>query len=50
MDAGVGAFTFIDGTGIFEDYVGEKCKYAVNYFEEALFTVSKCQKWFFTCY
>ncbi len=44
MDAGIGASTYIDGNGIFEDYIGAKCKYAVNYFEEALFAVNKCKK------
>ena len=44
MDAGTGAFTYIDGNGIYKDLIGVTCKYAINYFENVFFEVDRCKK------
>ena len=44
MVAGTGKYVIIDGTGLFKDYIGAECTYAVSYFRDALFDVDKCSK------
>ena len=37
QDAGVGVFTYVDGTGKFERLIGRKCNLAVRYIDEFTF-------------
>ena len=42
MQIGVGVATYIFGTGKYKKYIGLKCPYAVNYFEDRMFYKQKC--------
>ncbi len=42
MEAGTGYYLYIDGTGIWKDLIGKKCKYAIYYLDDAYFTTDKC--------
>ena len=44
LDAGVGEYVLIDGSGKWKSMIKSKCKYAVKYKEKALFVTSKCAK------
>ena len=44
LDAGVGEYVLIDGSGKWKSMINSKCKYAVKYKEKALFVTSKCGK------
>ena len=44
LDAGVGEYVLIDGSGKWKNMIKSKCKYAVKYKEKALFVTSKCGK------
>ena len=44
LDAGVGEYLLIDGSGKWKSMIKSKCKYAVKYKEKALFVTSKCGK------
>ena len=44
LDAGVGKYVLIDGSGKWKSMIKSKCKYAVKYKEKALFVTSKCGK------
>ena len=44
LDAGVGEYVLIDGSGKWKSMIKSKCKYAVKYKEKALFVTSKCGK------
>ena len=37
LDAGVGVFTYVDGTGKFERLIGRKCNLAIRYINEFTF-------------
>ena len=43
MEAGTGSYIFIDGTGIWKDLIGTKCKYAITYLDNAMFNFDKCK-------
>ena len=43
LDAGVGEYVLIDGSGKWKSMIKSKCKYAVKYKEKALFVNSKCR-------
>ena len=43
FDAGVGVNKYVDGTGPWKYLIGTKCKYGIRYFEEANYSVEKCQ-------
>ena len=43
MEAGTGNYIYIDGTGKWQKYIGTKCKYAINYLDNALFNYDKCE-------
>ena len=43
LDAGVGEYVLIDGSGKWKSMVKSKCKYAIKYKEKALFVISKCE-------
>ena len=42
LDAGVGEYVLIDGSGKWKSMVNSNCKYAVKYKEKALFVTSRC--------
>ena len=42
MEAGTGSYVFIDGTGRWKKFIGTKCKYAINYLDNAMFNFDKC--------
>jgi len=44
LDAGVGEYVLIEGSGKWKSMIKSKCKYAVKYKEKALFVTSKCGK------
>ena len=44
LDAGIGEYVLIDGSGKWKSMINSKCKYAVKYKEKALFVTSKCRK------
>ena len=44
LDAGVGEYVLIEGSGKWKSMIKSKCKYAVKYKEKALFVTSKCRK------
>ena len=44
MNAGVGIATYINGEAKYKEYVGKKCNYAVNYFEDRMFYKQKCKR------
>ncbi len=44
LDAGVGEYVLIDGSGKWKSMIKSKCKYAIKYKEKALFVNSKCKK------
>ena len=37
QDAGVGVFTYLDGTGEFERFIGRKCNLVVRFIDEFSF-------------
>ena len=37
MDAGAGKSKYIDGTGIYEDFIGSECIFSTKYLEDNLF-------------
>ena len=43
FDAGVGVNKYVDGTGPWKYLIGTECKYGIRYFEEANYSVEKCQ-------
>ena len=43
MDAGAGNSTFIDGTGIYQEFIGAKCIFSTKYLEDNLFFKTKCK-------
>ena len=43
LDAGVGEYVLIDGSGKWSSMIKSKCKYAIKYKEKALFVNSKCK-------
>ncbi len=43
QDAGVGIFTYINGTGKFERLIGKKCNLAVKYIDEFSFYRHRCK-------
>ena len=43
QDAGVGVFTYVDGTGKFERLIGRKCNLAVRYIDEFTFYRHRCK-------
>ena len=43
QDAGVGVFTYFDGTGKFERLIGRKCNLAVRYIDEFTFYRHRCK-------
>ena len=43
MAAGTGSYIFIDGTGKWKNFIGTKCKYAINYLDDAIFNFDKCK-------
>ena len=43
QDAGVGIFTYVDGTGKFERLIGRKCNLAVRYIDEFTFYRHRCK-------
>ena len=43
MTAGTGSYIFIDGTGKWKNFIGTKCKYAINYLDNAIFNFDKCK-------
>ena len=43
QDAGVGIFTYINGTGKFERLIGRKCNLAVKYIDEFSFYRHRCK-------
>ena len=43
LDAGVGVFTYFDGTGKFERLIGRKCNLAVRYIDEFTFYRHRCK-------
>jgi len=44
MNAGVGVATYIYGEAKYKEYVGKKCNYAVNYFEDRMFYKQQCKR------
>ena len=43
LDAGVGVFTYLDGTGKFERLIGKKCNLAIRYINEFTFYRHRCK-------
>ncbi len=43
QDAGVGIFTYVNGTGKFERLIGRKCNLAVKYIDEFSFYRHRCK-------
>lgn len=43
QDAGVGVFTYVDGTGKFQRLIGKKCNLAVRYINEFTFYRHRCK-------
>ena len=43
ITAGTGSYIFIDGTGKQKNFIGTKCKYAINYLDDAIFNLDKCK-------
>ena len=43
MDAGAGKSKYIDGTGIYEDFIGSECIFSTKYLEDNLFFKTKCK-------
>ena len=43
MTAGTGSYIFIYGTGKWKNFIGTKCKYAINYLDDAIFNFDKCK-------
>ena len=43
QDAGVGVFTYVDGTGKFKRLIGKKCNLAVRYIDEFTFYRHRCK-------
>ena len=43
MDIAVGKSELIDGKGFWEDYIGYRCSYAVEYVENIVFAPVKCK-------
>ena len=43
MAAGTGSYVFIDGTGRGKNFIGTKCKYAINYLDDAIFNFDRCK-------
>ena len=43
MEAGTGTYIFIDGTGQWKEFIGTRCKYAINYLDDAMFSFDKCK-------
>ena len=43
QDAGVGVFTYVDGTGKFERLIGRKCNLAIRYINEFTFYRHRCK-------
>lgn len=44
MTAGTGSYIFIDGTGKWKNFIGTKCKYSINYLDDAIFNFDKCKR------
>ena len=44
LDAGVGEYVLIDGSGKWKNMVNSRCKYAIKYKKNALFVNSKCRQ------
>ena len=43
LDAGVGVFTYLDGTGKFQRLIGRKCNLAIRYINEFTFYRHRCK-------
>ena len=43
MDAGAGKSKYIDGTGVYKNFIGAECIFSTKYLEEMLFFKSKCK-------
>jgi hypothetical protein len=43
MDAGAGSSIYIDGTGIYREFIGAKCIFSTKYLEDNLFFKTKCK-------
>ena len=43
LKAGSGNSVYIDGTGIYKDFIGSKCIFSTNYLDDTLFFKSKCK-------
>ena len=43
MDAGAGKSKYIDGTGIYEDFIGSECIFSTKYLGDNLFFKTKCK-------
>ena len=43
MTAGTGSYVFIDGTGKWKNFIVTKCKYVINYLNNAIFNFDKCK-------
>ena len=41
--AGVGVVKYVDGTGPWKHIIGAECKYGIKYFEEASYSIEKCE-------
>ena len=43
MDAGAGRSKYIDGTGIYKNFIGAECIFSTKYLKDSLFFKSKCK-------
>ena len=43
MEAGAGRSKYVDGTGIYKNFIGSECIFSTNYFEDNLFFKKKCK-------
>ena len=43
IDAGAGNSIYIDGTGIYREFIGAKCIFSTKYLEDNLFFKTKCK-------
>ena len=41
-EKGTGIFEIIDGSGVYKNLIGSKCKYALNIFDEIIFAKGVC--------
>ena len=47
MDRAVGNMSIIEGEGFWENYIGYKCTYAVEYVNKVIFAPAQCKNQFF---